>query len=66
MIDCLQSSIQGHEMAIIIALFWMVVMLTIIHIIRLFVFLGKETMRIVSGESKYPNEYENPNNFGSH
>jgi len=66
MIECVQTIIQGHELGIIIALFWAVVTLSIFHIIRFLIFLGKETMRIVSGESKYPNQYEDPNNFGSH
>ena len=66
MSEYVQSIVQGHELGIIIALFWAVVTLSVFHIIRVLIFLGKEAVRIVSGESKYPNQYEDPNHFGSH
>jgi hypothetical protein len=62
----LSEIVQGHELAIIVALMWAVAMLTMFHLMMLIKFLCKDAVRRLAGESKYPNEYEDPKNLGSH
>ena len=62
----LSEIVLGHELAIIVALMWAVAMLTMFHLMMFIKFLYKDAVRRLAGESKYPNEYENPKNFGSH
>jgi len=45
---------------------WAVAMLTMFHLMMLIKFLCKDAIRRLAGESKYPNEYEDPKNSGSH
>jgi len=58
--------IQGHELGIIVALMWIIALLSLFHLVAFFKFLLKGAVRRLAGESKYPNQYEDPNHFGSH
>lgn len=58
--------IQGHELGVIVTLFWMVILLSMYHLICFLRFVLTNFVRIISGEAKYPNQYEDPDNFGRH
>lgn len=66
MLKTFNDVIQGHELAIIIALMWVISMLTLFHLMVFIKFICKGAVRRLAGESKYPNEHEDPKNFGSH